>query len=179
MAEPRPPLQIERILTALDEHQVDFVLIGGLAAVAHGSAMPTSDVDVVPETSRSNLGRLAAALAHLGAQLRVPDLAYPIDIPLDARTFDAFTSAAFRTPFGDIDVVLRPDALGPKRHFTYADLNGRAQERTAFGLTIRVAALDDIIESKSAAGRPQDLAALPHLADLRAARSGRPEPPGP
>lgn len=164
----RPPLRTEEIIAALDRHGVDYVLIGGLAAVAHGSAIPTTDFDLVPDSSRANLGRLAGALCELGAQLRVPDLADPIDIALDDRTFDAFTTAAFRTRHGDVDVVLRPDAPGPRGHFSFAELNTRALDREAFGVTIRVAALDDIMASKAAAGRPQDLAALPHLSALRA-----------
>lgn len=183
MAEPedrRPPLQTERILTTLDRHGVDYVLIGGLAAVAHGSAIPTTDLDLVPDASRDNLGRLAGALSDLQAKLRVPDLPYPVVVVLDHRTFDAFTTAAFRTPYGDVDVVLRPDAPGPRGHFTYDELNARAQTRQAFGVTIRVADLDDIVESKAAAGRTQDLAALPHLAALRAtlARQGLSREPG-
>jgi hypothetical protein len=166
---PRPPLRTERILAALDRHGVEYVLIGGLAAVAHGSAIPTTDLDLVPEASRPNLARLAAALGELDAKLRVPDLAYPLDVALDDHSFDAFTTAAFRTPHGDVDVVLRPDAPGPGRYFTYAELNERAQNREAFGVTIRVADLGDIMASKAAAGRPQDLAALPHLSALRTA----------
>lgn len=166
---PRPPLQTERIVATLDRHGVDYVLIGGLAAVAYGSAIPTTDLDLVPESTRSNLGRLANALRELEAQMRVPDLAYPVSVPLDDHTFDAFTTASFRTPYGDVDVVLRPDAPGPRRHFTYQELNARAQSRQAFGVTIRVADLQDVVDSKAAAGRPQDLAALPHLAALRQA----------
>lgn len=165
----RPALQTEQIVTALDRHGVDYVLIGGLAAVVHGSAVATTDIDLVPDGNRSNLGRLAGALRELGAKMRVPDLAYAIDVPLDDHTFDAFTTASFRTPYGDVDVVLRPDAPGPRRHFTFDELNRRAHARQAFGVTIRVADLDDIISSKAAAGRPQDLAALPHLATLRSA----------
>ncbi len=175
--EPWPPLHTERIVASLDRHGVDYVLIGGLAVVAHGSVIPTTDLDLVPEASRANLGRLAGALLQLEAKLRVPDLVYPVDLALDAHTFDAFTTAAFRTPYGDIVVVLRPDARGPRRHFTYEELNARAQSREAFGVTIRVADLDDILESKAAAGRPQDLAALPHLAALRATLAGRDQRP--
>jgi len=112
------------------------VLIGGLAAVAHGSAIPTTDLDLVPDAGQDNLGRLAGALSDLEAKLRVPDLPYPV-VVLDYRTFDAFTTAAFRTPYGDVDVVLRPNARGPRRHFTYDELNTRAQTRRAFGVTIR------------------------------------------
>lgn len=154
------------------------MLIGGLAAVAHGSAIPTTDLDLVPDASRANLGRLAAALRDLEAKLRVSDLPYSLDVALDNRAFDAFTTAAFRTPYGDVDVVLRPDAGGPRRHFTYEELNARADSREAFGVTIRVAALDDIVESKAAAGRPQDLIALPHLAALRAALAQDDAAPG-
>lgn len=175
---PRPPLRTEEILATLDRHGVDYVLMSGLAAVAHGSAIPTTDFDLVPDSDRDNLGRLAGALRELGAQLRVPDLACPLDVALDDRSFDAFSTAAFRTPHGDVDVVLRPDAPGPSGHFTFAELNARALEREAFGVTIRVAALDDIMASKAAAGRPQDLAALPHLSALRAAVDGAELPPG-
>ena len=50
------------------------MLIGGLAAVAHGSAIPTTDLDLVPDASQDNLGRLAGALSDLEAKLRVEDV---------------------------------------------------------------------------------------------------------
>lgn len=157
----RPPLRVEYIMATLAGHDVDYVLIGGMAAVVYGSVIPTTDVDLVPDGSRANLGRLAEALQALQA--------YPVAVPLNAFFFDAFTTATFRTPFGDVDVVLRPDAPGPRRHFTYEELDARANSREVFGMSIRVADLGDVMDSKAAAGRPQDLAALPHLAELREA----------
>ena len=59
------------ILEVLDRHQVEFVLVGGLGARAHGATRPTSDIDLVPRGEHSNLERLAAALKELGARLRV------------------------------------------------------------------------------------------------------------
>ncbi len=58
-----------RICEVLNDEDVDFVLIGGLAAVLHGSPLPTIDVDLVPERSDENLERLATALNRLGAKL--------------------------------------------------------------------------------------------------------------
>ncbi len=161
-----PPLDSVAILEALDRHGVRFVLIGGLAAVAYGSHLVTADVDITPAPDRANLRSLAAALRELDAKLRVPDLEYPVDFPLDERTFDQFTTATFRTRHGDLDVVLRPDA--PQgRSFTYKQLKERAVTKEAFGMRIHLAALDDIIASKEAAARDRDLAALPMLQRLR------------
>lgn len=130
----RPPLRTEQIVTALDRHGVDYVLIGGLAAVVHGSAVATTDLDLVPAGNRSNLGRLAGALRELEAKMRVPDLA---TCRSTITPSTPCTGASFRTPYGDVDVVSRPDAPGPRRHFTFDELNSRAHPRRAFGVTIR------------------------------------------
>lgn len=163
---PPPPLNSGAILEALDRHRVRYVLIGGLAAVAYGSHLVTADIDITPAPDRANLGRLAAALRELEAKLRVPDQEYPVDFPLDERTFDRFTTATFRTRHGDLDVVLRPDAPGG-RSFTHKQLAERSVIREAFGMKIRLAALEDIIASKEASARDRDLAALPMLHRLR------------
>lgn len=170
MAEPGAPreLDAQKILTALANHGIRFVLIGGLAAVAHGYPGITFDVDITPSTDRADLARLAAALKDLDAKLRVPGQEYPIDFPLDEHAFDRFTSMTFRTRYGDLDVVFRPDA--PDGAYDFERLASAAEERQAFGVTLLVASLDDIIASKSAAGRPKDLTALPLLHRLRERR---------
>lgn len=169
---PPPPLNSETIVKALDRYGVRYVLIGGLAAVAYGSHLVTADIDITPAADRANLGRLAAALRELEAKLRVPDVDYPVDFPLDEKTFDQFTTATFRTRHGDLDVVLRPDAPGG-RSFTFKELASRAVKKEAFGVTIHLASLDDIIASKEASARDRDLAALPTLHRLRARLRGR------
>ena len=65
-----PESETGSILATLLEHRVRFVLIGGLAAVAHGSPFPTEDVDITPDVSRDNLGRLSGALDELRARIR-------------------------------------------------------------------------------------------------------------
>jgi hypothetical protein len=63
-------LDLPRLFATLHRHKVLYVLIGGLAAVYHGSPFPTEDADITPDTDRTNLTRLAAALRELNARIR-------------------------------------------------------------------------------------------------------------
>ena len=81
-----PPLDSESLVRLLDRYGVAYVLVGGLAAVAHGAMRATFDVDIVPRWRADNLEALAAALRAAGARLRVPD-GPPVEVPLDGRTF--------------------------------------------------------------------------------------------
>lgn len=87
---------------------------------------------------------------------------------IDSRTFVALTSARFLTRFGVLDVVLRPDGVSSYEEWvasaTDVELPG--------GGRMRVAALELIITSKAAAGRPKDLEALPRLRALQRLRDG-------
>src|SRR5262245_55271583 len=91
------------ILEVLKRHRVDFVLIGGLAGVIHGSSYPTYDVDVAYGRSGENLERLASALRELEATLRRA----PRDLPfvLDARTLQAGQNFTFDTKYGKLDIL--------------------------------------------------------------------------
>lgn len=149
----------ERIIAALNDHQVDYVVIGGMGAILHGAPMPpTKDIDVTPDRDRENLGRLAAALRDLGATLRAPGLPEGVVIPLDDRTFDNMITMTFLTDAGPFDVALRPDGTEG-----YPDLVGSAVLVEFHGKPVPVASLEDIIRSKNAAGRPKDQATLPEL----------------
>lgn len=66
MAVEHPPLDIDRILTTLERHQVDFLLVRGVAAIAHGALRPTGDLDCLARRSEENLERLARAMRELG-----------------------------------------------------------------------------------------------------------------
>jgi hypothetical protein len=160
-----PALDAEALLRTLDQFGVRYVVIGGVATLLHGDTAFTRDLDITPATSRANLGRLARALRSISAVVRAGDEL--IEWQLDDRAFDSFTTMTLRTDHGDIDVVLRPDAPKPARYFDFERLDERAVEYEVAGLRVRVAALDDVIASKQAAGRPKDLAALGRLVRLR------------
>lgn len=149
-----------RVLATLHRHDVLFVLVGGLAAVAHGSTLATADIDIAPERSAENLDRLAAALRELDAKIRIDD-AEGVDFPVDA----AFLAAQphllnLVTTAGDVDLTVTPAAF-PNG---YDDLlPGAVAVDLGGDSSTLVAALRDIIASKEAAGRPKDQMALPYL----------------
>lgn len=166
----------ERILTVLVEHEVVFVLIGGLGAAAHGSPLPTEDVDVTPEASGANLDRLATALRALEARVRHPDIPEGLPFSCDATSLAAAIFWNLTTPFGDLDISFTPAASTG-----YASLAPGAVVIDFRGVPVQLASLADIVASKTAANRPKDLRALPVLRELLAAqtraRAGRTSPP--
>ncbi|MCE2543831.1 MAG: hypothetical protein J4F30_10440, partial [Acidobacteria bacterium] len=99
--------------------------------------------------------------------LRVPGVGEPVEVPLDGRTFGHYEVSTWRTIHGDIDVI----AGTPKRVCgqlaTFDELASRAHARQAFGMTILVADLDDIIEAKETLNGEPDRVALPELRQLR------------
>jgi len=154
-----PEFRPERIIAALNDRQVDYVVIGGMGAILHGAPVPpTQDIDITPDNARKNLGRLAAALRDLGATLRAPGTNDRVTIPLDERTFISMITMTFHTDAGPFDVSLRPDGTEG-----YPDLVRSAVIIDFHGRPVPVAALEDIIRSKDAAGRPKDRAVLPDL----------------
>lgn len=157
------PISICRIL---NEERVDYVVIGGFASAILGSPLPTEDIDVLPDRSQDNLERLAHALRRMNAMIRAGDEAVPTR--LDAE-FLANMPIMLNliTDFGVVDLTFDP--AGPTHG--YFDWNAAASsEEIAAGIVIRVAALDDIIESKRAANRVKDQRALPYLESLREVR---------
>jgi uncharacterized protein (DUF1330 family) len=82
-----PPLDRAALLASLERHGVRFVLVGGLAAQAHGAARATKDADICPEWSTENLARLAASLTELGARLKIGEGSVEtLELQIDART---------------------------------------------------------------------------------------------
>lgn len=162
-----PDLDLAALLRALDRFGVDFVVVGGVAARIHGAARTTRDLDLCPRWSDENLNGLADALKSIDAKLRVEGSQEPIDFPLDAASLRVFEVSTWRTRYGDLDVIVgTPSATGILHR--YEALNERASDRESpGGTTVRIAALDDIIESKERLRRPPDLAALPELRRLR------------
>lgn len=156
-AEPFDPLGALEVLV---DHGVRFVLIGGFAAAIRGAPLVTGDLDICHATDRTNLDRLAAALRALDATLR----GAPPDVPfvLDARTLAAGDHFTFATRAGPLDCLATPAGTGG-----FADLDAAATDEDLDGLVVRVAALEDLIRMKHAAGRPQDRIALEWLVALR------------
>ncbi|HEX8689921.1 MAG TPA: hypothetical protein VF729_06740 [Solirubrobacterales bacterium] len=144
-----PSLQADRLLQKLSDHGVDFVVVGGMAGLAHGSAYPTFDLDVAYARDRANLERLAGALRELGVTLR----GAPADLPfqLDAETLARGANFTFDSPYGSFDIL--GDAAGMD---SYDSLRAEAAVVTIEGVEVRVASIDHLIAMKRAANRTKD-----------------------
>lgn len=152
-----------RICKILNEEGVDYVVVGGFAAVVRGSPLPTRDIDIVPSRLPENLDRLGRALTRMNAKIRISGepVATRIDGPFLANMPFMLNLV---TDFGEMDLTFTPAgrAGGYEGWFS-----GATAEDVGGGLQVVVASLDDIIDSKQAANRAKDQAALPYLESLR------------
>lgn len=156
------------LLDLLAEHEVKYVLIGGVAANSLGSPTVTGDLDICHERSRPNLVRLAAALQAVHARLR----GAPEGLPflLDAETLLRGDSFTFLTDRGPLDILGTP--AGTRG---YEELRPNAELRTVLRREVWVCSLEDLMRMKRAAGRPKDRIELEVLGALRDEVEGRPE----
>jgi hypothetical protein len=151
------PLDAERILLVLDEHDVDYVLVGGLAVQTHGHVRTTFDIDIVARPEPSNLSRLATALNAIGARVLNPGRE---GLRIDAAMLPRATMWQFATSHGAVDVV--HDAPGMPN---YDDLRARALDVRLGDVRVAVAGRDDLISMKRASGRSVDLDDLAALTE--------------
>jgi hypothetical protein len=152
VAAPERPLRAGEILRALAEHQVDFVVVGGIALQAHGYLRGTGDVDVVPRPSPLNLSRLGEVLADLEAE--VVRAAAPVNVT-DPQLLKRAPLVPLVTRSGRLDLINIEHLAGSPASFD--ELRGRALVVALNGSEVAVAGLDDLVRMKRAAGRPQDL----------------------
>lgn len=149
--EPLPPKapDLKRLLEPLVRNGVDFVLIGGMAGLAHGSSYPSFDLDIAYARDGANISRLVLALKELDVRLR----GAPPDLPflLDERTIENGANFTFATRSGDLDVL--GDISGVR---DFAALEADAEEKEIAGHSIKVASIDQLIAMKKAANRPKD-----------------------
>jgi hypothetical protein len=154
-----PDFNPEQMLRVLARHHVDYVLIGGLAAILHGSALSTNDADICPERSRGNVERLAAALREVEARNRTASEPDGVPFACDGEMLERMKMLNLVTTVGWFDVCFEPGGFPGG----FEQLSPHAVEIRVDDFTVRVASLHDVIASKEAANRDKDRAALPHL----------------
>ena len=144
------------LLGTLARHEVAFIVVGGAAAIAHGSARLTQDLDIVYERTPSNLDRLVRALQEYRPYPR----GVPPGLPFlwDCRTLERGLNFTLTTLLGDIDVLGEIPGGGG-----YRDLAAAAIELQVFETRCLFLSLAQLIRAKRAAGRPKDLEALAEL----------------
>lgn len=161
---------LREIVAGLTRHRVDYVLIGGLAAVAWQSPYPTQDIDICPSKDSDNLARLASALTELRAR-RVTDLdPEGVEVEITKSFLQSANELAFMTPFGPIDLVFVP--MGTKG---YEDLVREAVKDKLFDRPILVASRSDVVRMKDARGLPKDRLVVDLLRELEERDQGTQE----
>jgi predicted nucleotidyltransferase len=147
------------ILPLLVNAEIEFVIIGGAAAIAHGSARLTEDLDIVYRRTSGNIERLVQALAPYQPYLRgaPPGLPFKLDIATMQRGLN-FT---LTTTLGDIDLLGEIAGGG-----NYENLASDAVMLELFGTECRCLNLEQLIHSKRAAGRPKDIESIAELESL-------------
>jgi predicted nucleotidyltransferase len=146
----RPPdLRADEILQRLTARGVDFVVVGGIAAVLHGSARNTFDLDICFATDRANLDALGDVLVGLDARLR--GVADEVPFVPDGETLRKVELLTLSTSAGNLDLLAVPPGAPP-----YQRLRRNAARFDLGGFTVNVASIDDLVAMKTTAGRPKD-----------------------
>lgn len=149
------PLRFLDILQVLIRHSVEFIVVGGVAAIVEGAPVSTFDLDIVARPTEENRERILAALDELNA--RYLDPAGRHILP-DRTKLETLRLHRLLTDFGTLDVM---DRIG--HGSSYEDLLEHTSLREVSGMAVRILGLEMIIRSKEEANREKDRAALPVL----------------
>jgi hypothetical protein len=145
------PFNPERILRALSDRGVLYILVGATAARLQGFPRFTAGADIAPAADAANLVRLAAALRDLHARVYTDAIPEGLAFSCDAATLARANVWNLATDGGRLDLIFQPSGTTG-----YDDLARSAITYQAFGIELRAASLEDILRSKLASNRPQD-----------------------
>lgn len=152
-------LRFEKIFKILARHEIEFILVGGMAAILHGSPLSTEDLDLVYDPSSENVARLAEAMEELEACYLDPAGRHIVP---DVSKLTTMRMHLLRTKHGRVDLLktIEPD-LG------FEDLVSNSRLFEIEGTPLQVLELGAIIDSKAHANRPKDRFQLPFLRQLQ------------
>jgi hypothetical protein len=153
------------ILKALEESEIRYVVVGGVAVVLHGAQRNTMDLDIVVDPSPEAGRRLIQLFRTRGLMPRLPvpleDFADP-DLRRqwrEEKEIDVFTVLNPDEPFFAIDLFLEPP-------IPFEELYARSELRHHAGYRVRVASVDDLVRMKLEADRPKDRLDIYNLRNL-------------
>lgn len=153
-------LDLHQLVKSLHDHEVRFVVIGGVAVGAHGYVRATADLDLVPDPDPANLDRLIDALAELGATLPTAG-SRKFDPASDGRVLRRGGNVTADTKYGGLDIVQLARGVPP-----YSALEPQAVGSELLGVPVQICSLAQLREMKEAQGRAQDRADLENLPEV-------------
>jgi predicted nucleotidyltransferase len=147
------------LLKHLNDAGVEFIVVGGVAGIAHGSARFTQDVDIVYRRSTENIRRIVATFSDKPPYPR----GAPLGLPFiwDEQTIQMGLNFTLTTSLGNIDLLGEITGGG-----TYEQLLPFSSPMSVYGVACDCLDLDKLIEVKIAAGRPKDFEAIAELQAL-------------
>ena len=152
--------QFSELLKVMSQGSIEFIVVGGVAAAAHGAARTTLDLDLVYRRTPENLSRIISALATLSPYPRGAPAGLPFQ--WDERTLKFGSNFTLATTLGSLDLLGEITGGG-----TYDDLIPHSVKLTVFGTTCLCIDLEKLISVKRAAGRPKDFEAIAELEIIR------------
>jgi hypothetical protein len=153
------------LLTLLAGGHVEFIIVGGAAATAHGSARLTQDLDVVYRRTRENVSRLVHALAPHAPYLRGAPPGLPFTF--DEKTIWNGLNFTLTTDLGALALLAEITGGG-----LYDDLLPHSIRLNVYGVECLCLGLGRLIHVKRAAGRPKDLEVLAELETILDEQNG-------
>ncbi len=153
-------LRMFALLKKLNDAGVEYVVIGGVAAILHGASRSTDDIDVCAVLTEPNLVRIVEMLRGLNPRYRMrPD---KMRMPEELDRLQGFRNLNLDTDLGTIDFLTEVSGVG-----TYEDALQQSEVIDVDGMPCRVLTLDALISAKRAANRLKDRLALFELEALR------------
>ena len=151
---------INRLLQRLCDAEIDFVIVGGFAAILHGSSLTTRDLDVCALLTQENVNKLREVLRDLRPVHRLSGqkLSF-LDNPAPDVTVN---NLYLGTDFGPVDFLGNILGVGD-----FESVRANAVEVELFGRRCRVISLDDLIRAKEALKRDKDQQAVLQLRAIR------------
>ena len=153
-----------QLIRSLVAGRVEFIIVGGAAAIAHGASRLTEDLDIVYRREQKNVEALIKSLAPFAPYLR----GAPGGLPFkwEVQTIRNGLNFTLTTSLGPLDLFAEITLGG-----TYDDLLPYAVTLDVFDLKCLCLGLERLIEVKRAAGRPRDFDAIAELQALLEERS--------
>ena len=148
---------LKKLLKTLLEHEVDFVLIGGFAAVVHGATLVTQDLDICAAITEDQVNKLRKALKDLHPRHRMnPNAKHSfLEYP---EVIKGINNIYLETDLGILDILSQTEPAG-----SFDEIKNRSLEISLYGYKCRVISIEDLIQIKKEMKRPKDLQAVEEL----------------
>jgi predicted nucleotidyltransferase len=153
-------ITLSQLLRRLCDAEIDFVIVGGYAALLHGSTLVTRDVDICAVLSRTEVAKLRGALRDLNPRHRLTPQKLSFlnnpDPDVDVRNL------YLETELGTVDILSSVLGVGD-----FEQVREGSIEIELLGRRCRVISLQKLIQAKQALGREKDLLAVKELLSIR------------